>query len=487
MKHAIIILTHNVTDNLINFISYFGDECDIFIHVDKKYCISKKELVRILLIHNVKRIYNNFYIHWGGYSILKCELFLIKKVITCNNYDFIHLFSGQDYPIRPYVNFLKFFEDNKDYNFIQYVRIPNKRWDNDTFSRFQYYYVFDYFKSRTSAQKINKIIRKWQNSFHLKRRIPDFFDFIYGGSQWFSIKKAAAKKVLDYTKNNPRFLKKMRFTFAPEEVYIQTVLINVCGKQSVMPFSMRYIRWKYENGNRPANLNEKHFHYLIENNSLFARKFENNLSDGLRILIDRFLLKDSESIGVLPTGGWIYNGYLKYGFNGVFVQLISILCSQLKIQSVVDMGCGDGIYVSALRNGGLMISGYDANPFVVELSKRLLPVGDEPCEVADLTDNLDIDEPFGLVICKDVIQYIPNHLVNKALDNLRAMTGRYLIINWSDVGNIDENGIHYNNKSETEVIGLFQKVGFIFNNELTIWTRAFLKEKNSNNYYLFNI
>ena len=129
MKHAIIILTHNVTDNLINFISYFGDECDIFIHVDKKYCISKKELVRILLIHNVKRIYNNFYIHWGGYSILKCELFLIKKVITCNNYDFIHLFSGQDYPIRPYVNFLKFFEDNKDYNFIQYVRIPNKRWE----------------------------------------------------------------------------------------------------------------------------------------------------------------------------------------------------------------------------------------------------------------------------------------------------------------------------------------------------------------------
>ena len=37
----------------------------------------------------------------------------------------------------------------------------------------------------------------------------------------------------------------------------------------------------------------------------------------------------------------------------------------------------------------------------------LLPEGDAVCEVADLTEELDIPTPFDIAVCKDVLPYYP--------------------------------------------------------------------------------
>ena len=104
----------------------------------------------------------------------------------------------------------------------------------------------------------------------MKRPIPDEFDHLYGGSQWFSISRHAATTLLDYTDRSPSFYGRMWMTFAPEECYVATVLVNLLDKDSIEPWNHRFIRWKYENGNRPANLGCEHFRFLLDKGYLFG-------------------------------------------------------------------------------------------------------------------------------------------------------------------------------------------------------------------------
>ena len=73
-------------------------------------------------------------------------------------------------------------------------------------------------------------------------------------------------------------------TFAPEECYVATVLVNLMDKEDIVPWNHRFIRWKHENGNRPANLGCEHFRYLLEDEYLFARKSN---SHAVRMLLDQ--------------------------------------------------------------------------------------------------------------------------------------------------------------------------------------------------------
>lgn len=80
-----------------------------------------------------------------------------------------------------------------------------------------------------------------------------------------------------------------------------TVLVNLMDKEDIVPWNHRFIRWKHENGNRPANLGCEHFRYLLEDEYLFARKIEQPCSTVLLDRIDRYLLQDRE-IGLTKTG-----------------------------------------------------------------------------------------------------------------------------------------------------------------------------------------
>ena len=483
-EHAIIILAHKDYTHVIRLIKYFSAECDVFIHLDLKSDFSSEEIQKIHQLQNIKNVFCKYNVHWGGYSLLKCELHMIKAVLKSEKYKYIHVLSGQDYPISPYHNFLDFFENNNGKDYIQYTRIPNKRWDHGTFSRLQYYSFYDYFKDRKKAQNINQKIKHIQERFHLKRRIPDEFDYLYGGSQWISIQTKTAQSLVEYTRKHPRFFKRMRFSFAPEEIYIPTVIVNTIDRNRIIPFSRRFIRWKFENGNRPANLDERHFKFLLMSDCLFARKFINGVSDNLIRLIDEYLLRDNE-IAISPTGCWKYNGYIKYKFDEPFMRSLLFLCRSANINSAIDFGCGSGLYVAMLREKGISASGYDANPFVSELSKRILPDGDDVCECADLTEDLEVEDSFDLVICKDVLYYIQSSYLNKVIKNLQKLTRHYLLFNWLERSETDVFGNVIENKSENEIISYFEQNGFSFNNGLSLIMRQQIKSDSDNKYYLF--
>lgn len=483
MKHSIVILAHHETEHLLRLIAYFGQETAIYVHFDKKSPVSGQFLDEVRAIPNVKEVYRKYAVHWGGRSMLRCELYMIGKVLENGVPDYLHLISGQDYPTRPYSWFLDFFETNQGLDFIHCEPFPNDTWDHNSFARLQYYHFNDYFSDPIRARKWNHRLRRLQHKLHIRRKFP-LFSCLYGGSQWFSLQGQTAASLLTYTQEHKRFLRSMKYTFGSDEIYFQTLLMNIHTDAHVVPVNKRFIRWKDENGNCPANLGAEHFRLLIENDCLFARKFVKGISDTLVSLIDRYLVYTDKSLEVMATGGWNYDGYLKYGYSSEFAEGVCHLCMQLGIQSVLDAGCGAGMYVAVLREKGLSVTGFDANPFTSELSARLLPGGDKPCVCADLTDSLECVSPADLVICRDVLPYIPARCRDAAMDNLRNLSVRYLLISWTDVPDDDVN-LDCEPRQEDDVVAYMSRFGFVLNHELTMILRSQIQDADGKPCYFF--
>lgn len=69
--------------------------------------------------------------------------------------------SGQDYPIKNLKTIKSFFEKHKGTEFIEYMSLPTKKWEQGTYDRFTYYRLNDKFDYNT--QKGHKTIERLLN------------------------------------------------------------------------------------------------------------------------------------------------------------------------------------------------------------------------------------------------------------------------------------------------------------------------------------
>lgn len=102
------------------------------------------------------------------------------------------------------------------------------------------------------------------------------------------------------------------------------------------------------------------------------------------------------------------------------------------LSSALDIGCGPGQYVSALRLLGVPIIGFDANPHTSELSKCILNNDKELCVEMDLTENMDEEDAFDLTLCLDVLPYIPESSLEKAVSNISLLTSKFSFVSWEN-------------------------------------------------------
>lgn len=451
MKQGILIQAHKNFEQLYHLVEYFCTDCYVFIHLDKKSDFKQEQITQLKKMNQVKGVYKKYSVHWGGFSILKSELFLIREAMKYSEITYFHLISAQDYPIKPLKDFLFFFT-HSDKDYLIFEHIPNQNFDRNTYWRLDYFFPFDYFQRTEKDHKKIDMIISFQKKVGIRRSIPRQFDHLYGGSAWFSITRNSAAILVDYTLHHPSFYRRLRFTFAPEEIYVTTVLANLLPLSKIERDNKRVILWHKINGNIPANLGLEHMHILHESNAFFARKFEYPVSKQLIELIDNYLLSDRE-FKQTNSGAWVYNGFQKYKYDSNLIEIIYNCYKASKSQSIVDFGCGAGNYVASLRRLNIPAVGYDANPYTPTLSKYLLENSNRCCEVADLTEELEFDIPFDMTICIDVLQYIPDMLIDIAINNLCTMTKKILILKY--------------NKNINVISDAFRKRGFLINKLMT--------------------
>ena len=283
MKHALLILAHKDANHLAEMIRFFQEEYYVYIHIDKKSTISSAEQAALRKMKNVRFVQSRYSINWGGYRVLKGVVYLMKMAAAEGLADYYHLISGQDFPTKSLQEFQRYFEQRKGTEFLDYFVRPDREWENEGKNRLTFYSLYDFLDIKKPRHvEVLRQLDKWQKVLHIRRKLPlRYYPLLYGGSCWWSLTRDCLQYVVQETEQRPSFYRWLRFAFAPDEVYVQTVLLNSPFRSRIENDNLRYICWEKRNGNYPANLDETDFEKIIKSNKLFARKIEYPISTEL--------------------------------------------------------------------------------------------------------------------------------------------------------------------------------------------------------------
>jgi hypothetical protein len=290
MTQAILITAYKNYHHLEEIITFFDDDFEIYIHIDRKSIITKQELLRLEQYDIVKLISQKYKVNWGGFNHLRSIVYLSEMALKNPQNYYFHLISGHDFPIKKVSDFKKFFR-NTDKEFIDCFEVPFSGWGTTGgLDRLEYYNLYDLFNWKIAFQKriIKKIIH-WQKKVGFKRKMPLNITKFYGGSTWWSLSRACLNYVVVYSKQNKNVFTRFKHTFCSEEFYFQTVLMNSSFKSKICIDNLRYIDWSNRNGNNPSVLDETDFEKICHSNSFFARRFEYPMALKIRNKIKNFL------------------------------------------------------------------------------------------------------------------------------------------------------------------------------------------------------
>ena len=275
-RHAYLILAHGNWGQLRSLIGLLDDSRnDIFVHVDARATgFDEKAFGGICRESALNFVKPRIKVHWGGVSIMRAELALLKASIP-GSYGYYHLLSGMDLPVKTQDAIHGFFDANAGKEFIQL-------WDlkKSTASRFSYYTLFPEGAGGFWTNLANVSFKGLQ--MLVGHRINKDVDFRYG-SQWFSITDALAR----YIVSKEDWLEKVfRHTNTCDEIFLPTLLagspfkdnLYVCEPSranTVNEANMRFIDWtRGESVRHPWVFTEGDYDLLCSVPHLFARKFD---------------------------------------------------------------------------------------------------------------------------------------------------------------------------------------------------------------------
>lgn len=274
MEKAYIILVHRCGKHLYRLLTRLNDgNSFFFIHVDKKVALDEFAFALRDFSNKIK-LTKRVAIEWGGFSLVEATLQAMREVKNHpTTFSWVSLLSGQDYPIKTneYIN--KFFSTTSHHAFFDYTTLPDyERWS----PRGGYYRIDKYYMGLKKVPKLTaKALNLLSNFFPFVRR-PTLGSLTpYAGSQWWTIDATILNYILNYVKNNPRYSAFHKYTFAADEVFFHTIVLNADElKLKVQNNNKRFFIWLDTSKSHPETLQAEDLDAIKNSDGLFARKFD---------------------------------------------------------------------------------------------------------------------------------------------------------------------------------------------------------------------
>ena len=294
MKHAFLIIAHNNWRQLKQLIKCLdSDNHDIYVHIDRKSKDFDKFNFANVTQKSMLKFYTEYEVFWGGFSLVEVELFLLQKAFT-THYDYYHIISGVDLPLKNNSEIDKFFEKNVGKEFILF---DNKALvENPEISRrAKYYHFLQNYRRRYKQKWKNDFFTFWERvSLVLQiifqvNRVKNLDWKIKYGSNWVSITDSLVAVILE---NKEKITKVFSRTNCADELFIQTIAFNCGFKENIyqpdlnQTANLRYIDWNRGNNGNPYTFKFCDKNLLIpsdskENKNLFARKFSESIDKSI--------------------------------------------------------------------------------------------------------------------------------------------------------------------------------------------------------------
>lgn len=290
-KHAYLIMAHNEFDILEKLISLLDYEFnDIYVHIDKKVknfdfsyfkCLVKKSNIYFI---------NSINVRWGHFSQIKCEIELLRNAID-KKYEYYHLLSGVDLPLKSQHEIHEFFIKNKGKEFVHFcsesevsnIKFRVLNYNFVKYNKIKYIGVVFNFINKIAGfiQRIIKIKRKWENDIAIKY-----------GSNWFSISYDLAKYVVD---KEEWIKKRFKYSLCGDEVFLQTLVYNSDFKHKLYKSDLygnyiQCLREIYFEGVNPYIFRVNDFNRLVLSENLFARKFSSRIDNDIIINLYNYIV-----------------------------------------------------------------------------------------------------------------------------------------------------------------------------------------------------
>lgn len=220
MKHAYLIMAHNNLPVLLTLLRMLDHERnDIFLHVDKKSSLLR-ELSFIPKSCGFFVLNNRIDVRWGDVSQVQTEYILLEEAVRHGSYQYYHLLSGVDLPIKSQSYILDFFDRHHGEEFVGFC---DQSADREKITQNMNRYILFTKHMRHDRFKILVFLQKCLNRLSgmlYQRKSPITF---YRGPNWFSITHKACLEVLSRKK---WVLKRYKHTFCGDETFIQSIFMD---------------------------------------------------------------------------------------------------------------------------------------------------------------------------------------------------------------------------------------------------------------------
>lgn len=285
MKHAYLIIAHNNFNHIKLLVETLltDSQNDVYIHIDAKV----KNIPQWLMNINPGGVIpTRIDVRWADCSQIETEMALFRYAYDHGPYEYYHLISGIDLPIKPMCEIRKFFENNSGKEFVGYTNLYHIQ-EICKYHFFTKHLRRKYFLSKAFWKIVRCCVDFVANLF--MKREPDIME-IKRGYNWVSITNDCCAYLLS---KEEYITRRYRHTLCCDEVYKHTLIWNSPFKEKLYNVddpcigSAREIDWNrgipYTWGQSPED-----FEILMNSPCMFARKFDENKS---KELIEKIVAK----------------------------------------------------------------------------------------------------------------------------------------------------------------------------------------------------
>lgn len=149
---------------------------------------------------------------------------------------------------------------------------------------------------------------------------------------------------------------------------------------------------------------------------------------------------------------------------------VSLLIKHFAPKSVVDIGCGAGIYLAEFKAKGIASLGFDGAPAAIANSA----LGDE-IKLHDLCQPLKLNRRFDLCLCLEVAEHLEPICAPTLIDTLTSLSDT-IIFTAATPGQGTKSIGHINEQPSAYWLKLFTQKKFKLNKKLTAKIKQEMRE-----------